>query len=76
MSELHLHMSKDMSLLPGEPVFVLRAKDMAAVRALSAYRDACEEEGSPRAHVEGVNEVIRTFREWRVDHWSDVKIPD
>lgn len=62
--------------LAGEPVFVLRAKDAAAIDTLEAYRQAAGGIGAQQAHLDAVNEVIRTFRAWQAENEDRVRVPD
>ena len=63
-------------LLHGEPVFILRGKDLAAVRAVQVYRDECHRIGAGAEHVEAIERIVAAFIEYRMDHPDDMKIPD
>ena len=57
------------------PVFMIKAKDKLAVKAVMAYRELCQDEGL--AHQ--ADEVLKAADEidqWQGRNWSDVKLPD
>lgn len=58
-----------------EPLFIMRAKDVMATRAMHEYRDAVKVI-SPAAHVELVTRRIREFRAWQKANPGKVKNPD
>ncbi len=58
----------------GEPVFLLRAQDMAALIILYTYAGTCMVNGAPEAHVEAIRETIQDFRDWQAKH--PPKVPD
>jgi hypothetical protein len=58
--------SKQMVLHPGEPIFVVRAKDNLSTAALRLLRTVYDIEDS----------VLDAFRRWRADHHSLLKDPD
>ena len=58
-------------MLDGEPVFIIRAQDAAAVLALEAYHDAT-------TRVGGVNRIrvqasIEKFKTWQAVHQHKVR---
>ena len=52
----------------GEPVFLLRAQDMAALTILYTYAGTCMVNGAPDAHVEAIRVTIQDFRDWQAKH--------
>lgn len=60
----------------GEPVFILRARDMAAVPMLESYGRKCARLGAGPAHLESLRLVIARFREWQSANPTLVKVPD
>lgn len=61
------------SIPEDEPVFLLRAQDVAAIGAIQEYLDLCVQAGSPPQHIEGIDAAIARFANWRSEHGS--KIP-
>jgi hypothetical protein len=59
-----------------EPVFLLRAKDKAAIRALSEYGVECTRIGSPQTHLDAIADRIADFAIWQADHKPTLKVPD
>ena len=59
-----------------EPVFLLRARDATAVSVLYAYAAICAKANSPTEHVDAVEDLAETFREWQTNHIDLVKTPD
>lgn len=55
-----------------EPVFILRAKDVAALMALQAYELACANE----EHRQAVTHRIYDFKKFQRAHPDEVKEPD
>lgn len=66
------------SFLPGEPVFIIRAKDLLAPEALAAYVRACEraDEMVEPIHTADVREEFKLFVEWRIANPDQIKVPD
>lgn len=64
------------SLLPGEPVFVFRAKDILSSFALEAYLTMVEKFAHNGPQAASLVEAINRFREWQTSHPNDVKLPD
>lgn len=56
-----------------EPVVVFRARDALAIKALAVYADFCQLAGSPREHLEGLDEAVRAFNVWQLHNGT--KIP-
>lgn len=63
-------------LLHGEPVFILRGKDYAALAAVQAYRRECQRLGAGPEHLAAIDEIVSTFATFAIDHPDDMKIPD
>ena len=65
----------------GEPIFVLRAKDICAIKALWSYIDDCESLGASQEHINGSKSILREFQAYvrkalRSKGKLEVKIPD
>jgi hypothetical protein len=59
----------------GEPVFVIRAQDKAALAALMCYAQVAESIGASSDFVDRIwDQIIPDFREWQRHH--DTKTPD
>jgi hypothetical protein len=56
-----------------EPVFVLRARDQAAVPTLLAYIDECRKLGTPADRIEALVDVEREF--FRFSIRGTTKVP-
>jgi hypothetical protein len=60
---------------PGaEPVFILRAQDVASGPTLAAYRITCVTVGAADEHVTASDDIMDTFRQWQATH--PMKVPD
>jgi len=59
-----------------EPVFVIRARDFAAVSTLYDYQSNARFEGCGEDHIDMVNDTITDFEEWQKAHPKRLKIPD
>lgn len=57
---------------PDEPVFVLRAHDGTAVRAIGWYVQLLRVSGQPEAKVQGVIAVARAFKAWPEKDWPSI----
>lgn len=57
---------------PEEPVFVLRAHDGTAVRAIGWYVQLLRVSGQPEAKVQGVIAVARAFKAWPDKEWPSI----
>lgn len=55
-----------------EPVFIFRARDIHAVKALHAYLDACNDP----AHIMAISARIVHFQEFQAAHPDRMKEPD
>ena len=63
----------------GEPVFVIRAKDILAVDALLAYGELYGHlgvAGQDPAFVVALAELEADMRQWRNAHMAQLKVPD
>jgi hypothetical protein len=59
----------------GEPVFVIRAQDKAALAALMCYAQVAESIGAKTDFVDRIwDQIIPDFRTWQRHH--DTKTPD
>jgi hypothetical protein len=62
---------------PGdEPLFLLRAKDVAAAATLRAYHSLAFQSGAEKAHLDAVVEECSRFREWHNGNPKRMKVPD
>jgi hypothetical protein len=61
---------------PGEPVFVLRAKDKSALDTLADYRANAKAKGAGGAHLDNVTKAIDEFRNFARNNPDKMKIPD
>jgi hypothetical protein len=59
-----------------EPVFVLRARDLAAVGTLLLYEEAAFQQGAGEEHLAAVEEARAAFARWRHAHPELMKVPD
>lgn len=59
-----------------EPVFLLRARDQAALAGIEAYRADCRRKGSPQEHLDGITEVMERFAIWQHENAGLLKVPD
>lgn len=57
-----------------EPVFVLRAQDRAATRAIEAWIEAASFLGANVEKLHGAEDHRQAFLRWQVDHTT--KVPD
>lgn len=62
------------SLLDGEPVFIIRAQDKAAIAALSAYLEATKTEGG--SNTSRTWDARQKFIDWQRDNPKRVKAAD
>lgn len=60
----------------GEPIFVLRAKDLLSVLAVAEYRDLLDKYWADPQMQEGVGAAFETMRGWQKDHPGEVRLPD
>jgi hypothetical protein len=58
----------------GEPIFILRARDVYAPATIEKYANLCEDGNSTLKHVQGVNRVHKNFTAWQRQH--GMKYPD
>lgn len=59
-----------------EPVFIIRARDKSALRAIDYYGEAAAEAGASIEFLGLVGEVHGFFRHWQATHPDLVKVPD
>jgi len=57
------------------PVFVIKAKDLLAMRAIEYYRRLCDQHGLC-AQADEVYEALNEIAGWRQRHNDLVKLPD
>lgn len=60
----------------GIPIFVLTAKDLLALPALSAYIQKCQREKCKFLHVDGIADRMREFISWKIKNPDKMKMPD
>jgi hypothetical protein len=58
-----------------EPVFLIRARDRLAVRALLHYRDISAADGCNDYHFSHLDKDIEAFRRFAVEHPERMKQP-
>lgn len=59
-----------------EPVFVIRARDKAAIRALNSYIAECDGLNCNLEHLSGVEDIIDDFKQFAEDNPDQMKVPD
>lgn len=63
-----------------EPVFVLRAQDVFSIPTIMRYKlfigQITTDERPPHSFIEGIEQVMTTFRDWQNANESKVKVPD
>lgn len=64
------------NLFPGEPVFILRARDNHSLAAIAFYAEVCRDSGSPDDHIAGVSAAAAEMRAWRALRPDLCKNPD
>lgn len=77
-------MAKDLKFgdidVPGipedEPVFIIRAQDIASIDAILGYATEAEDHGAAPELLSGVMNVVSKFEQWRSANPERVKIPD
>ncbi|MCU1656137.1 MAG: hypothetical protein JWO57_793 [Pseudonocardiales bacterium] len=55
-----------------EPVVVFRAQDDLLPAVLEHYRLLCEQNGSPRRHLGGIDAAREQVEAWQRDHYTQV----
>lgn len=60
----------------GEPIFVLRSKDLLSVLAVIEYRDLLDKYWADPAMMEGVGSALDQMREWQKNNPGLVRLPD
>lgn len=63
-------------LIPGEPFFVFRAKDILSTFALDEYAKLVEKFNPDSPQLVSLVDSINSFRSWQIDNPSEVKLPD
>ena len=58
-----------------EPRFLLRARDEVALYALRIYREECIEFGCNDLHLAGIDNRIKAFEDFAVQHPERMKQP-
>lgn len=59
-----------------EPIFILRGRDINALKTLDAYADICNESGSPPTHFAAILNVRQRFSDWQASNPELTKTPD
>ena len=68
--------SSSVEFLPGEPLFIIRGRDRAAVRAILDYAKGAWSQGAPDAFVRGVNQEAGRFLAWARENANLMKVAD
>lgn len=68
---------KRMLEIPGdEPIFIIRAQDKCAVRALLAYQSIAAELDASIGFLDHLHTCIEEFEEWQDKNRNRTKVPD
>ena len=59
-----------------EPVFILRARDMLAPKAVVRWAHLAEQAESPQNKVRGALQVAKQMADWQANNRYRVKVPD
>jgi hypothetical protein len=59
-----------------EPLFILRAQDVNAIRVLEYYQDIAEGSGALTDHLVSIDRRITEFHGFSLSHPERMKIPD
>lgn len=59
-----------------EPVIVFRAQDATTPALIQAYRQLCEQAGSPQRHLDLIDMTLARFVEWQLDHFTKTPSSD
>lgn len=59
-----------------EPVFVIRAKDVASAGAIEAYGEVAFACGASESFAVSVGNRADEFRAWQAENQDSVKVPD
>lgn len=59
-----------------EPLFLIRAQDIAAVPAVKAYMERARDTGASRKMLNGVQDSIVAITEWQAANPERLKVPD
>jgi hypothetical protein len=60
----------------GEPVFLLRARDVTSGAVLDEYKRQSETYGAPAEHLAAIDGVRLAFARWQDANAALVKVPD
>lgn len=60
----------------GEPVFVLRSKDLLSVLGVLSYLELVERFVSDPEMQESIHNQLEAMKEWQRDHAGEVRLPD
>ncbi len=58
-----------------EPLFLIRARDQLAVKALMSYLRLCEVDGCTDYQLSAMREIINEFIDWQARNKSKLKQP-
>jgi hypothetical protein len=58
-----------------EPLFIFRAKDRLAIRAIQCYLALCVEDNCTSEQLLGIKKMIGEFHRWAVDNPDKMKQP-
>lgn len=61
---------------PGEPLFIIRGQDAAAVPVLREYERAVREVGASEEFLTEVKKSRMKFEDWQKANQDKVKVPD
>jgi len=59
-----------------EPVFLIRAQDLASVSTIQFYREQAQKAGAPEEFLDSLGEVQNDFMKWQRENVNRVKTPD
>jgi hypothetical protein len=59
-----------------EPVFLIRARDVAALPTIRQYYQECAAKGAQPDHLNGIQQALSRFARWKVEHPDDMHVPD
>jgi hypothetical protein len=55
-----------------EPVVVFRSQDRILPKLLKVYRIMCELAGSPRRHLDAIDDAATTVKAWQADNYTQI----
>lgn len=67
---------EEIGAMSGEPLFIIRAKDILSCPAIARYQTLAIEAGCDESFINGLNESIGQFADWQADNAESVKKPD